>query len=133
MPGAAGMLLSLRVPRTMTSSKMPWYAPVKIAMRFRPVTVRAMRIVPITASEPVLQNAARSAPVRSQNSSATSPASTCWGPISKPFSTWSWIASRMKSACQPNRLMPNPESTSTYSFPSRSHIRLPRERSMTIW
>ena len=47
-----------------------------------PVTVRAIRIVPITASEPVLQNAARSAPVTSQNSSATSPDSTCCGPIS---------------------------------------------------
>ena len=53
----------------MTSSKMPWYAPVKIAIVLRPVTVRAMRIAPITASEPVLQNAARSAPVTSQNSS----------------------------------------------------------------
>ena len=48
---------------------MPWYAPVKIAIVLRPVTVRAMRIAPITASEPVLQNAARSAPVSSQNSS----------------------------------------------------------------
>ena len=53
-----------------------------MAMSDRPVTVRAMRMQPITASEPVLQNAARSAPVTSQNSSAHSPASTCCGPIS---------------------------------------------------
>ena len=53
----------------MTSSKMPWYEPVKRAIVLRPVTVRAMRMQPITASEPVLQKAARSLPVSSQNSS----------------------------------------------------------------
>ena len=42
---------------------------MKIAIVLRPVTVRAMRIAPITASEPVLQNAARCVPVTSQNSS----------------------------------------------------------------
>ena len=70
MPGAAGMrLAACGVPRTSTSSKMPWYEPVKITIVLRPVTVRAMRIAPITASEPVLQNAARSTPVSSQTSS----------------------------------------------------------------
>ena len=39
---------------------------MKIAIVLRPVTVRAMRSAPITASEPVLQNAARSKPVSSQ-------------------------------------------------------------------
>ncbi len=82
MPGAAGTAFSFLVPRTMTSSKMPWYEPVKMAMVLRPVTVRAMRMAPITASEPVLQSPARSKPVNSQMSLATSPASGCCGPIS---------------------------------------------------
>ena len=44
-------------------------------MRVRPVTVRASRTAASTASEPVLVNAARSAPVISQSSAATLPAS----------------------------------------------------------
>ena len=39
-------------------------------------------IAPITASDPVLQSPARSKPVNSQTSRATSPASGCCGPIS---------------------------------------------------
>ena len=41
---------------------------MKSAIVLRPVTVRAMRIAPITASEPVLQRPARSKPVSSQTS-----------------------------------------------------------------
>ena len=82
IPGAAGIVFSFFVPRTITSSKMPWYDPEKEQMRLRPVTVRATRIVPMTASEPVLQKAARSAPVTSQKRRATSPERTCCGPIS---------------------------------------------------
>ncbi len=82
MPGAAGTDRRRLVPRTMTSSKMPWYEPLKTAMRFRPVTVRAMRMTPMTASEPVLQNAARSWPVISQTRRAQSPTIVCIGPIS---------------------------------------------------
>ncbi len=72
IPGAATTAFSFFVPRTITSSKMPWYEPVKLAMVVRPVTVRAMRMAPITASEPVLQNPARSMPVSSQSNRAAS-------------------------------------------------------------
>ena len=82
MPGAAGSARPRAPSRTITSSKMPWYEPANTAMRSRPVTVRAMRTQPITASEPVLHSAARSKPVISQTSSVTGPASGCCGPIS---------------------------------------------------
>ena len=70
MPGAIGIArpsLPL-VGRTSTSSKMPWYAPVNITILSRPDTVRETRIAAMTASEPVLQNAARSMPTMSQRS-----------------------------------------------------------------
>ena len=72
-----------------------------MAIVLRPVTVRAMRMQPITASEPVLQNAARSLPVNSQNASATSPASGVCGPISMPRSICAFTASLTNSGCQP--------------------------------
>ncbi len=77
------------------------------------MTVRAMRTAPITASEPVLQNATRSAPVISENSSATSAARGVCGPISMPVSIWRLTASFTKSGCQPKWLQPKPFSTST--------------------
>jgi len=45
---------------------------LKLAIVVRPVTVRAMRMQPITASDPVLQNPTRSIPVSSHTSLATS-------------------------------------------------------------
>ena len=58
-----------------------------MTMVLRPVTVRAMRIAPITASEPVLQNATRCMPVKLAISCATSAASGCCGPTSMPART----------------------------------------------
>jgi hypothetical protein len=84
MPGAAEIERRCLVPRTITSSKMPWYELVKMAIVLRPVTARAMRIAPITASEPVLQKATRAMPVRSAISCATSAARGCCGPTSRP-------------------------------------------------
>ena len=77
MPGAADSERSCLVPRTITSSKMPWYELLKMAIFLRPVTVRAIRMAPITASEPVLQKATRSMPVISDISLATSAVKGC--------------------------------------------------------
>ena len=124
MPGAIGVArdpVAALVGRTSTSSKMPWYAPVNMTILSRPETVRATRIAAVTASEPVLQNAARSMPIISQTSFATSPASGVCGPISMPASSCALTASRMKSGLCPKKIMPKPLVRSTYSLPSTSH------------
>ena len=66
-------------------------------MVLRPVTVRATRMAPITASEPVLQNATRAMPVSSLISCATSAVSGCCGPISMPVSSCACMAATTNS------------------------------------
>ncbi len=105
---------------------------MKRAIFLRPVTVRARRIAVMTASEPVLQNVARSIPVNLQMSCAARPASGDCGPISTPFSSCSTTASVTKPGEWPNMFRPNPMSMSTYSFPSTSQSRDPEERTATI-
>ena len=65
----------------MIPSKQPWYEPSNRTILSRPVIVRAMRSDVITASEPVLQNVARSIPVSSLNRAATGPARSDCGPV----------------------------------------------------
>ncbi len=79
-----------------TSSLMPWYDPLKAMIKLRPVTVRAMRMAPSTASEPVLHTAARSPPVSSHNRLHTSAAKGCMGPMSTLWSSCLWQSSLMK-------------------------------------
>ncbi len=79
----------------------------------RPETVRATRIAAMTASEPVLQNAARCMPTISQRSFDTSPASGVWGPISMPASNCSSTAARMNAGLWPKKIMPKPLVMST--------------------
>ncbi len=72
----------------------------------RPVTVRAIRIAAITASDPVLQKVTRSLPVISLNSAATRPASADCGPIAKPLRSCSPTASTTKGAAWPKKVCP---------------------------
>jgi len=88
-------------------------------------------MAPITASVPELQNTARSVPPSSHTSSAARPASGDWGPSTYPRSTCSWMARVTKSGAWPNRAHPYAMPMSTYSLPSRSHIREPRPRATT--
>ena len=131
MPGAIGAVVNwpFRTSgRPSTSSKMPWYEPWNTAILSRRLTVRAMRIAAVTASEPVSQNVARSLPDTSHSSAATSPASGDDGPISKPVLSCSATAVTTKSGRCPNRPSPNPSVTSIHSLPSRSHSDAPCER-----
>jgi hypothetical protein len=103
-----------------------------MAIRSRPETVRATRTAAVTASEPVLQKAARSMPTIAQRRSDTSPASGVWGPISIPLRSCEATASVTNSGEWPNRFRPNPLTRSTYSLPSTSQSFEPDERSTTI-
>ncbi len=94
----------------------------------RPVRARARRMAVMHASVPELVKVARSIPVSSQNRAATSPEMAARGPSSNPSSTCRAIVSRRKSGSWPKRCTPMPMVTSTYSLPSTSQRRDPRER-----
>jgi hypothetical protein len=98
----------------------------------RPVTVRAARTAPMTASEPVVQNVTRSIPDNRHIVCAISPASAFWGPISMPVASCFSIARRMNSGLCPNKYVPKPMVTSRNSLPSKSQILEPAERTDTI-
>ena len=99
----------------------------------RPVTVRARRIAAITASEPVLQKVARSMPVISQMSAATSPRERrLRTDLHALVELLGLTASVTKCGRMPEEVQAEAHERSTYSLPSTSQSFEPEERSATI-
>ena len=103
-----------------------------MAILSRPETVRATRTAAVTASEPVLQKAARSMPDHRAQSAAPPRPPAATGGRSRSPAELGATASVTKAGEWPNRFRPKPLTRSTYSLPSTSQSFEPDERSATI-